>query len=129
MQPFSVGPSPNAACDFHRTALSSGSGRSPVSRPARMDGRMTGATDNQSFPAAGSHDLHPRRFLGPPFDPQVGELADVVDLAVVPRSAEFTGIRPESLKQRAAAIRDDLGREVGEDGVGQSSSAAVSDDP
>jgi len=49
-----------------------------------MDGLVAGAADDQRFPLASRHDLHPDWFLPAPLALEVRQLAEVVDLTVAP---------------------------------------------
>src|SRR5438132_347993 len=85
--------------------------------PSIMDGVMAGAANDQCLPPSCGHDLDPDGFLSSPRLSQVCEFTDVVDLTVLPRSADLTGVREEPFNQLVAICLQIDGAVVDEDGL------------
>ncbi len=65
-----------------------------------MDLLMALPTHDQGFASSGSHLFDPDRFLSPAWLLQISEFTDMVNLYLLFRAAEFTGIRKDSSNER-----------------------------
>src|SRR3954453_40880 len=85
--------------------LSAGSFLLSLACPRRspgVDRDMASLADDERLALQARHDHQPSRFLPPPFDLQVRELPDVVDLDLISRPTEFARIGSESIQQLPA---------------------------
>src|SRR5256885_14086638 len=81
-----------------------------------MNFLMTFATHDQCFPSSCCHLFDPGRFFPSSWLFQISELTDMVDLYLLFRTAEFTGIRKNSLKEFAAVGHDELRKAINQNG-------------
>ena len=70
-------------------------------RPFAMNGFMARLANYQGLAAASGHPLDPERLLAPVWSVQVSQLADVVNLTVPFRSAQFALLRQKALHHLA----------------------------
>src|SRR5437870_2790566 len=82
-----------------------------------MDLLLTFATDDQRFSSSCCHLFDPDRFFPSPWLFQICQLADMMNLYFLFRSAELTGIRKHALEQFAPVGHDELRKAINKDSI------------
>ena len=81
-----------------------------------MNGLLTFPTHDQCFASSCCHLFDPDRFFSSSWLFQISEFANMMDLYLLFRSAKFTFIGKDSLKEFAAVGHDELREAINKDG-------------